>query len=386
MKKETMRIEKIVLVCLMAILLSFLYSTEVRAQKTFTIGGFWPMTGPQAYYGRVMSRGAMTAIDQLNAAGGVEGYKLKLEITDYKNVDVNLAVTGVQKMIRIDKVPAVLASFSAPTLACQPICERAKVVMINGGAYSPKLVNKPYLHTIRMAQQQMVPPVLKYFWKIGIRRLAAIYISDPAGEVPAQEVVKPTWTKWGGTIVAMEPHEPGMTDYSAQLARIKANNPDAIIDISTGQDQAYIVKGAREIGLTCPISVPDWTADFQTIAGKTSENVFVCVEHFDRESTNPATQRFVKDFEARYEPSDFYSANYYDAVYNIIAELVRRVVAKHGNPLDGAQLESAIWDNPSFDTVYGGKTILNRDGTVTKQMVLFKIVNGKLTFVEKAEQ
>ena len=64
--------------------------------KIFPIGALFPMTGPQAYYGRVMSHGVRIAIDHINAAGGVEGYKLKLIITDFKNVDVKIAVNGVQ--------------------------------------------------------------------------------------------------------------------------------------------------------------------------------------------------------------------------------------------------------------------------------------------------
>ncbi|HXZ34661.1 MAG TPA: ABC transporter substrate-binding protein, partial [Thermodesulfobacteriota bacterium] len=64
--------------------LSFSFSPDAFAQKTYPIGAFWPMTGPQAYYGRVMSRGALTGIDQINESGGVEGYQFKLIITDYK--------------------------------------------------------------------------------------------------------------------------------------------------------------------------------------------------------------------------------------------------------------------------------------------------------------
>lgn len=303
-------------------------------------------------------------------------------ITDYKNVDANLAVTGVKKMISIDKIPVVLASFSAPTLATQPICAKAKVLMLNGGAYSPKLVDKPYLMTTRMAQHQMIPPMLDYFWKKGYKKLAIIFLSDPAGEVPAKNTAKPMWEKLGGEVVAMEPHQPGLTDFSAYLSRIKAKNPDAILVVSTGQDQAYIVKGARELGMKCPISVPDWTTDFQKIAGETSKNVFVCVEYFNRESQNELTKKFVEDFEKKWnEPSDFYSANYYDAVKFIIPELIRRVVKKGGNPLSGKELEEAIWDNPTFDSVYG-KMVLKKDGTVTKELVIFEIIDGKLTVIQ----
>lgn len=367
------------------VLLAFgcIFPYEISA-KTFPIGGLWPMTGPQAYYGRVMSQGAMSAIQQVNDAGGIEGYKFELVISDFKKADVNLAVTGMRKMISIDKVPAVLPALSVTILAVQPICAKANVVMINGGAYSPDLLNKPYLHTIRLAQNQMVPPMLKYFWKTGARRLAVSYMANPAGIVPAEQYVKPLWTKMGGTIVAMEPHEMGVTDYSAYLARIKAGNPDAIMDFSSGQDSAYMIKGAREMGLTCPMAVSDWNADYQAITGNTSENVYNCIELFDRKSSDRQIQAFVKEYEGKWKESpDFFAANYYDAVYNILTELIKRVVQKGGNPLNGAQLEEAIWTDPSFKTIYGGTMKLKRDGSVIKVMGILKVVKGELTVIEK---
>jgi branched-chain amino acid transport system substrate-binding protein len=146
----------------------------------------------------------------------------------------------------------------------------------------------------------------------------------------------------------------------------------------------YIVKGAREVGLTCPISVTEWTNDVQAIAGDTSENVFTCVEFFDRESSYPLTKSFVKDFETKWkEPTDFYSANYYDAVKHVIPELIRRVVKKGGNPLNGGELEEAIWLNPTFESVYGGRMTLKRDGTVDKPAVIFKVVKGKLIQIKQ---
>ena len=225
--------------------------------------------------------------------------------------------------------------------------------------------------------------MLKYFWDSGVRRLGLIYVSDPMGEGPIKEVLIPLWTKWGGTIVAEEPHRAGMTDFSAALTRIRAGKPDAIVDISGGQDLGYIIKGAREIGLTCPISVNEWANDAQTIAGDTSENVFMCVEFFDRKSSNPLTQNFVKDFETQWkELADWRSANFYDSV-NIIPELIKRVVKKGGNPLNGGELEEAIWLDPEFQSLYGGKMILKRDGTVDKPRIIFKVVKGNLTQIRQ---
>jgi branched-chain amino acid transport system substrate-binding protein len=377
--------KKICIALMISVGLSMFGAMNVSA-KNFPLGAFWPMTGPQAYYGRVMSQGAKIAIQQLEEAGGTSGYNIELEITDYKNVDTNLCVTGVRKMIDVDKIPAILASFSATTLAVQPICAKENVVMINGGAYSPMLVSKPYLYTIRMAQQQMLPPMLKFLWDKGIKKIAVIHLSDPAGEVPTNKVIKPLWESWGGEVVAIEPHQPGLTDFTTYVARMRSKKPEAIVDISTGLDQAYIVKAVREMGMEIPISVPEWSDDFQVIAGETSRNVFVSVEEFNPESTDPMVQKFVKDYTDKFkETPDFYAANYYDAV-NIVAELIKRVVDAGGDPMDGAALEKAIWDNPKFKTIFGGELILNKDGTVKKQLALYEVSGGKLVFIENVTE
>lgn len=346
--------------------------------KIFPIGALFPMTGPQAYYGRVMSHGSRIAIDHINAAGGVEGYKLKLIITDFKNVDVKIAVNGVQKMTIIDNIPFLLTSFSAITLGVQPVCAEKHVLMINGGAYSPKLSNKPYLYSIKLSQNQMLPPMLDYFWEMNVRRLGIIYVNNQAGKVPVDTLIKPIWTKKGGVIVALEPHPPGLTDYTPYLTRIMEGKPDAIYGISTGQDQAYIVKQVRAMGMNIPVTVPDWNEDFQAIAGKASENVYIPGDYFDRKRSDPSSQRFVKDYEAKWKESpDIFAANYYDAVYNVLPELIKRVIKNSGDPLNGTELEKAIWTDPSFNTIYGGKMKFNRDGSSNKPMAIFKLTNGK---------
>ncbi len=368
------------------IILALLAPGAFAENKTFPIGAFWAMTGPQAYYGRVMSQGARTGIEHVNQAGGVAGYNLDLIITDFKNVDTNLAVSGVRKMIDVDKIPVVLASFSATSLAVQPICSKNEVLMLNGGGYSPMLANKAFLYNTRMSQDQMMPGLLKFYWDQGIRKLAVIYMSDPAGEVPANEVIKPLWTSWGGEVVALAPHQPGLTDFSTYMARIRAKQPDAIIDISTGLDVPYIVKAAREMGMNMPMSVPEWSDDYQAVAGQHSQNVYVAVEQFNPDIDDPLTQKFVNDYTKKWnEKPDFYAANYYDATANIIPELMRRVEAKGGDPMSGKALNDAIWENPTFKTVFGGDLTLSRDGTVVKPLAIYKIENGKQVFIQNVK-
>ena len=78
-----------------------------------------------------------------------------------------------------------------------------------------------------------------------------------------------------------------------------------------------------------------------------------------------------------------FAANYYDAVYNMLPELIRRVVKKGANPANGAELEKAIWENPAFKTIYGGEIKINRDGSSNKPIAIFKIVDGKKTVIKQ---
>jgi len=132
------------------------------------------------------------------------------------------------------------------------------------------------------------------------------------------------------------------------------------------------------MGITVPMTVPDWNDDFYSVAGKTSENVYIPGDYFDLNSSDKDVQRFVKDYETKWKESpDIFAANYYEAVYYIIPELIKRVVKNKGNPLNGEELEKAIWSNPSFKTVYGETLTFNRDGSSNKPMAIFKVIDGK---------
>ncbi len=351
--------------------------------KIFTVGALFPMTGPQAYYGRMMSRGAMTAIDRINSDGGVAGYKLKLEIADFRNLDTDLALNGLGRMIKNKRIPFLLTSFSGVTLAVQPICASKRILTINGGAYSPSLAGRPYLYNIKLIQTQMIPPMLEFLRRMNVRRIGIIHFAGPGGEVPAREVVEPLWVEMGGEVVSVEEHRPGGTNFIPQLSRIKSGNADAVFDISTGTDQGYIIKNARELGMDIPIVVQDWGTDFHDIAGSASENVYVYGDRFDARNPEPSVRRFVREYEEKWEETpDVFAANYYEAVYYILAELIRRVAANGKDPMDGEELEKAIRIDPSFGTLYGDRLVLNTDGTCNKPMAIYKIVNGNKTVLQ----
>ena len=355
-------------------------------QKTVKVGMLLAMTGPGAFYGQVMSRGAQLAVDQINRAGGVGGFKLELVIEDHKSGDADAGVSGARKMLDVDKVPVILTSYSAPTLAIQPLAVEKKVLLLNGGGVGSSLVGKPNLHNTRMLSSQTAPFVVQWATsKLKAKRMATLYWNDAAGQ-GVNGSIKDTCAKAGCQLVAQEPHDLGAKSYTAQLARIKAARPDVLALGSFGDDVGYILNQARAYGITVPILGVDWTPNAEKIAGKGMEGYVIAIDRFDAEGGDAKTKGFVEAYRAAHKDApEFYAANYYEHVQFILQPLMKRVADRRGDPSKPgellAEMERALKEGVTFPSVYGGDMKLHVDGTVIKPMGVFEVKDGKLGLV-----
>lgn len=364
------------LVLFILVLMGVAALSPAAASEPYKIGAILAMTGPGAYYGRVMSRGALLAIDEINAKGGVEGMKLELIIEDHRSGQPKEGVNAINKLANIDKVPFILTSYSAPTLAAYPIAAERKILMLNGGGWSPDLVGKAFLFNNRMVGSYLGEVIATHMFRAGARKLAMIYRNDPSG-ITVRDHVRPVWEKLGGTVVATEVHELGATDYTAQIAKIKAARPDVVATWSYGKDLGFIVKQARDLGLTVPLVGIDWTPDSQAIAGATMEAYQYASDYLDPDSKEPWTARLNQEYRKKHgEPPDFYVANYYEAVY-VLAELIKDVKQRGGDVRSGSDLRQALLAKRKFPSPYGGSITFNEDGTSTKPVAVFEVKGGK---------
>jgi len=353
---------------------------------TLRIGMLLAMTGPGAFYGQVMSRGAQVAVDDINRAGGIGGYKLALVIEDHKSGDADAGVSGARKMLDVDKVPVILTSYSAPTLAIQPLAVEKKVLLLNGGGVGSSLVGKPNLYNTRMLSSQTAPFIVQ--WAVDrakVKRVTTLFWNDAAGQ-GVNSAIKETCARAGCQVVAQEPHDIGAKTYTAQLARIKAARPDVLVLGTFGDDVGYILNQARAYGITVPIMGVEWTPNAEKIGGKAMEGYTVAIDRFDPEGGDAKTKAFVEAYQSAYkEVPEFYAANYFEHVKFILQPLIKRVVDRKGDPgRPGeilAEMDRALKEGFAFASVYGGDMKLNADGTVLKPMGIFEVKDGKLALV-----
>src|SRR6187549_1712601 len=121
-------------------ILSIIASSAIAsAQDEIVVGEFASLTGGSASFGQSSHKGTQLAIDELNAAGGVIGKKLKLVSEDDQSL-AGQPATIVRKLITQDKVIAVLGEVaSSKSLEAAPICQQNKIPMISPASTNPKV-------------------------------------------------------------------------------------------------------------------------------------------------------------------------------------------------------------------------------------------------------
>src|SRR5699024_10652236 len=165
-------------------------STSFAEEKTINIGTVLAMTGPGAFYGKVMSQGELLAIDEINESGTLGDYKLKLFIEDHKGGDSKAASSGMRKLTSVEKTPVVLSSYGGVTLAIQPTASRQNVLLLNGGGTASTLIGKDSLYNTRMVGDQLGPLAVKWaVEELGAETIGTIYYTDSSG-VETNDAVK----------------------------------------------------------------------------------------------------------------------------------------------------------------------------------------------------
>lgn len=373
-----------------AALICAMQPSYAAEDKTINIGTVLAMTGPGAFYGKVMSQGEKLAIDEVNSSGELDGYKLALRIEDHKGGDSKAANSGMRKLVSIDKTPVVLSSYGGVTLAIQPLADRQNVLLFNGGGTASTLIGKKSLYNTRMVASQLAPIAVKWaVEELGAKKIGTIYYTDSSG-TETNDAVKEACKEMGCEVIIEEPYKIGSTDYSVSLSRVKSANPDAVILGSWGADVGHIIKQAREKNISADLVGLELLSNELEIAGKNMDGYTAIFDSFDPKNDDELTQKFVKAYEDKYgEEPGYYEANYYELIKYVVTPIIQKVIADGGDPTQigtlNDMMKTLIDEGHQFDSVYGGKLQLHEDGSVTKPVSVYKVEDGEAVNIAKVD-
>jgi branched-chain amino acid transport system substrate-binding protein len=264
------------------------------------IGMWTPLTGPTALLGTSERDAIEIAIEEVNAAGGVNGRKLKL-ITYDDAGSPQEALAAVRRLIDQDNVFALIAgSTSGSTLPVLPLITRGKVPFLASISSNRKLLDpfSRYIFRIYANEIAQADRVIDFALKQGVKKPAIVYTSNDYG-IGGEEAVTQRFKQAGVTLVARERYNQADQDFSAQLIRIKQSDPDSLFVWAFAAESGIIVRQTREVGLTLPIFGGGGTATplFPKAAG--DAGVGVVAAYVVPQLPDSPTPKAVADYHAK---------------------------------------------------------------------------------------
>ncbi|TVM16280.1 ABC transporter substrate-binding protein [Oceanidesulfovibrio indonesiensis] len=246
-------------------------------RDTLKIGAVASATGPASFLGQPEKLTAEMITEKINAEGGVNGMPIELIFYD-DETDVNKCVLAVQKLVRKDKVDAIIGpTTSGNTLAVMRIASQAGIPLLSM-ASAEKIVDPvdPWVFKVTPSDSHAVTRILQHAEKNGYKRLAIITVSDGFGQ-SGRDFLQKLIPEAGMELVADELYGPNDTDMTAQLTSIKNVNPDAIICWGTNPGPAVIAKNRVQLGIETPLYMSHGVASkkFIELAGDAAEGLML---------------------------------------------------------------------------------------------------------------
>jgi len=354
-----------------AMLSAAVLAMPASAQDAIKVGFHGPFTGFAAADGKSARQGAELAVQQANAAGGINGKKIELVTYDDEGKPEN-AIPIANKLIGQDKVVlTVSGSYSGPTRAAAAVFQRASMPYISAYAIHPDITRAGdfVFRTGMMGEVQgragakLIADTLKK------KKVAIVSVNNDFGQALTAGF-KEAAPKFGLEIVAERTFAMPDRQFGPLVTQVKADNPDVIYAPGYFFNAGPLVAQLRAAGVTATIVGQEGydSQRFIEIAGKASEGTIVTTS-LDRDSKAPATRAFIDNYEKAFNDRvDMVAASGYSAMTVAIEGL------KKAGKQDGVAIRDTIRKN-SFETAIGNLSF-NSLGEVKKAVQVQTVKDG----------
>jgi branched-chain amino acid transport system substrate-binding protein len=304
------------------------------AAEPYKIGAVFSITGPASFLGEPEKKTAEMIAAAVNKQGGINGHPIELIIADDES-DATKSNLAVKKLIKKDEVPVIIGpSTSGTSMAVVSVAEEAQVPLISCAA-SYKIVtpieSRRWVFKVAGSDSHVVGKLFEYMKAKGIQKIAIMSASDGFGGSGREELVRLA-PEFGLTIVADERYGPQDTDLSPQLTKIRAAQPQAIVNWSTGPTQILAVKNWRDLGMDAiPLYQSHGFGSKKNIqlAGPAAEGVLLALARVnvgpllpDAQPQKKVIMEYTKGYEEQFkEPISSFGGHAWDSMHLAMAAL-----------------------------------------------------------------
>lgn len=338
-----------------------------------------PMSGDVATFGQSTRDGAMMAIDEWNAKGGLLGQQIQVVVED-SQCNAEAAVSAANKVIDQDGVKFIIGEVcSSASIPISEIAMAKGVLQISPTSTNPKVtvdskgVTKSLIFRACFIDPFQGTAAAKFALETLNAKTAAVFLDQGNDYVRGlAEFFIVAFEAGGGTIVVKESYTGDDSDFSAIISKAKDANPDILYLPDYYATVNLIAAQAREKGMTATFLGGDgWDSadlDLKALEGGYFTN------HYSPEDTRPVVQDFVKKYQAKYGAvPDALATLAYDAATVLLNAIEQTGKA---DPVAVAKIiEGGVFPAVSSDISY------DTQHNPVKAAAMLKVTGGMIKYV-----
>ncbi len=343
------------------------------ASKELKIGGIISMSGATEPYGKVIKNGMDLAVEEINAAGGMEG---KNVVIIYKDDETNISVgvAAAKELILKEKVPVIIGPVSSSvSLAVAEICESYRRVMLSPACSSPKLSDAgPYIFRNYPSDIVEGTFIADFARELDIEKVVVIAVDNEFGNGIKEVFIKQFRSKFREIVKVFNYMENDMSQFPTFAKEIAGLKPEAIYLCGYSKDMAEMLKEIQKQKINVLVfSVSAVNQEMVDMAGEAAEGVMFPQPAFYLESDEPAMKLFIRKYREKFQSDpDNFAAHGYDAV-KLIAEAVSRVNSTHPDDIRRGLIAINNYEGAA------GRTTFDKNGDVVQHPRIFVVHEGK---------
>ena len=348
-----------------------------KPSKEISIGVVLPLTGRLTNsFGKSTQQGFELALHEINKAQPSDA-KFKLIIKDDRST-IEGAVEVFNELIAQEGISVILGpSTSSQAEMAFPIAQENQVVAISPTSAARGLsAIGDYVFRVALTTDVLTPSGIETTHaKLGYQRAATIYDETDLFSTDADAAVREVLDAKGIEVVTTETFKGGDTDFSEQLTRIQALNPDVIFVSSLPPEKPWILKQGHELGISAPFILRTLTAADVQAADAAAEGAMTFVGWGATVDT-PGNQAFVENYNTKFgaEPINYAARSY--ATLHILAEAIT-----NAQSTDAAAIRDALANIKDLDTILGAFSF-NADGDAVYDAKVLIVKDGELVRFE----
>lgn len=282
----------------------FIWPKGAMAQNTVKVGVLHSLTGTIAIAEASVVDAEKLAIEEINKAGGVNGMQIETIVEDGAS-DWPTFAEKARKLLERDKVAAIFGCYtSASRKAVLPVMERYKGLLYYPTYYEGLEQSPNIMYTAQEGTQSAIASLDwlmknkgKSFYLIG---------SDYIWPRTMNKIANLHLKKIGGSVVGESYYPLGSIEFASEINKIKSAKPDVIWSTVVGGSNVAFYKQLNAAGINgknqalCAMAVSEEEAS--GIGPENLEGFMSCMGYF-QSLKNPANEKFVKAFKAKYGPN-----------------------------------------------------------------------------------